>query len=78
MSLCQNLPELGLKEGPEASDAKESMLLAVLTDDLEAEDLMGPDLTDPAFDTDLAEEAVLVAEFKATGDNTTRGDLFWA
>ena len=47
-------------------------------DGREAEDLMRPDLTDPALDTDLAEGAVLVAEFKDTGDNTIRGDLFWA
>ena len=68
-----DLIKLGLKEGPEASDTMESKLLAALTEtvDFEAGDLMGADLADPALDTDLAEGAVLVAEFKTTGDNTT-------
>ena len=44
--------------------------MAALTEtvDFEARDLMG---------TDLAEETVLVARFKATEDNATRGDFFW-
>ena len=73
------LDKLGLKEGPEVSDAKESKLLAALTEtvDFEAGDLMEADLDDPALETDLAEGVILVVGFKATGDNTTRGDFFW-
>ena len=39
---------------------------------------MGADLDDPALETDLADAAVLEVDFKAMGDNTTRGDFFWA
>ena len=54
------LVKLGLEEGPEASEAKKSTLLAAFTEivDLEAGDLMGEDLDNPALDADLVRGAV--------------------
>ena len=44
--------KLGLKEGPKASEAKESTLLATLTDtvNFEAGDFKGADLADPTLE----------------------------
>ena len=61
-------------------DANESTLLAALTEtvDLKAGDFKGADLDNPTLEADLAQGAFLVTGFRATEDNTTRGDFFCA
>ncbi len=73
--------KIGLKDGPEASDAKESTLLSALTEtvDFEAGDFKGADLDNPTLETDLATGAIQGAGGTVTGDKTTLGeDFFWA